>query len=142
QEFRIREAVYQPLNLTPTLNLNPSARAAGGTDAGSQRDESKIMGKSKIKNEEHEDEVFRAAFIADHSDIAFEAIGKELTRRIRKSEEPISEMRILEPGIWSVLPERCFALELRTSGTQEVDFRLHAPDSDSSRDEFLHTRSS
>ncbi|TWU10529.1 hypothetical protein Poly21_44340 [Allorhodopirellula heiligendammensis] len=64
------------------------------------------------------------------------------TRRIRKSEEAISEMRILEHGIWSVLPERCFALELRTSGTQELDFRLHAPDSDESRNEFLHTRSS
>lgn len=87
------------------------------------------------------DNEHRDTFIANHPDTAFEAIDKELTRRIRKSEEPISEFRILEPGIWSALPERCFELELRTSGTQELDFRLHAPDSDESRKDFLHTRS-
>ncbi|MGB7347365.1 MAG: BREX-6 system adenine-specific DNA-methyltransferase PglX [Pirellulaceae bacterium] len=87
------------------------------------------------------DNEHRDTFLADHPDTAFEAIDKELTRRIRKSEEPVSEMRILEPGIWSALPERCFALELRTSGTQELNFRLQAPDSDESRNDFLHTRS-
>lgn len=86
------------------------------------------------------DNEHRDTFLANHPDKAFDAIDKELTRRIRKSDDPIHEMRILEPGIWSALPHRCFALELRRSSTDSHDFRLHAPDSDSSRDQFLRTR--
>lgn len=116
QDFRIREKPYPP----------PSSPLLVGTGS-----------KSDGGDDEHRDR-----FLADRPDAAFDAIDKELTRRIRKSEDPVHDMRILEPGIWSTLPNRCFELELRTSGTQGVDFRLHAPDSDASRNEFLRTRSS
>ncbi|MEL6899279.1 MAG: hypothetical protein AAFP90_24520, partial [Planctomycetota bacterium] len=101
---------------------------------------SPLLSGKGIKSDSGDDE-HRDTYLAEHPDAAFEAIEKELTRRIRKSEDPIGEMQILESGIWSLLPNRCFELELRTSGTQEVDFRLQAPDSDESRRNFLHTRS-
>jgi hypothetical protein len=86
------------------------------------------------------DDSHRDAFLAEHPGIALAAIEKELSRRIRKSDNPVHELRILEPGVWSALPDRCFALELRNSGPRQADFRLQAPDSDASRERFLTAR--
>lgn len=37
-------------------------------------------------------------------------------------------MTILEPGLWSALPERCWQLEVDFIAKQESDSRLRAPD--------------
>jgi hypothetical protein len=86
------------------------------------------------------DDSHRDAFLAEHPGKALVAIEKELSRRIRKSDDPVHELRILEPGVWSALPDRCFALELRNSGPRQLDFRLQAPDSDASRERLLTDR--
>lgn len=59
---------------------------------------------------------------------ALEAIGKEVQRRRRKKQAPQPELRILEPGLWSRIPDQCWDLELRVIEKQGEDFRLLAPD--------------
>ncbi len=78
----------------------------------------------------------RAAFIANHPDEAIEAVEKEVKRRLRKHEEPLQEMRLLEPGIWSAEPYRCYELELTVLEKQGVEFHILAPDEPESRAEF------
>ena len=43
------------------------------------------------------------------------------------------ELRILEPGLWSKLPEACYALELRLIDKQGADFHLLSPDEPDAR---------
>jgi hypothetical protein len=45
-------------------------------------------------------------------------------------------MTLLEPGLWSALPEACWALEDRIIDKQEASFRLHAPDEATARAAF------
>jgi len=40
----------------------------------------------------------------------------------------VNEMRILEPGLWSVIPEQVAAVEQRLSDRQDALFSLRAPD--------------
>tara|TARA_R110002072_G_scaffold289831_1_gene457070 strand:- start:19152 stop:22565 length:3414 start_codon:yes stop_codon:yes gene_type:complete len=75
----------------------------------------------------------RDAFVADHSDEAVEAIEKEVKRRLRKHDDPLKELRLLEPGIWSAEPYRCYELELAVLQKQGVEFRLLAPDEAAAR---------
>lgn len=75
----------------------------------------------------------RAAFLAEHSDDALAAIEKEALRRRKKKKAPQSELRILEPGLWSKVPDLCYALELRLIEKQGADFRLVAPDEPDAR---------
>ncbi|MEX1027864.1 MAG: BREX-6 system adenine-specific DNA-methyltransferase PglX [Candidatus Paceibacterota bacterium] len=82
------------------------------------------------------DDEHRAVFLLEHPDEAFDAVAKELKRRIRKHEEPVAEMRLLEPGIWSAVPHRCWELELATSKKQAAAFRLDAPDAEVCRKAF------
>jgi hypothetical protein len=82
-------------------------------------------------HEEHRDK-----FLSEKPDDACEAVAKELKRRIRKHEAPVTEMRLLEPGIWSAVPDRCWELELATSKKQAAAFRLDAPDAEACRKAF------
>jgi len=82
-------------------------------------------------HEEHRDK-----FLSEKPDEACEAVAKELKRRIRKHEAPVTEMRLLEPGIWSAVPDRCWELELATSKKQAAAFRLDAPDAEACRKAF------
>ena len=77
----------------------------------------------------------RAAYIRDHAENAIEAMEKEALRRRGRGEKThaVSEMRILESGLWSTLPEACWALELRVSERQGEEFRLLAPDEPAAR---------
>ncbi len=84
------------------------------------------------------DEEHRDAYIAANPEEALETVAKEVKRRAKKQGPSFTEMHLLEPNLWSQVPAQCWELELVTSGKQEVDFRLHAPDSDESRDELLH----
>ena len=78
-------------------------------------------------------EAHRAAYLADHADEALAAIEKEALRRRKKRKAPMAEFRILEPGLWSRLPESCHALELRLIEKQGGDFHLVAPDETEAR---------
>jgi len=75
----------------------------------------------------------RAAFLSDHPDEAVEAVEKEVKRRMRKRDEPLTEMRLQEPGLWSTHPSRCYALELSVIEKQGRDFQLLAPDEPEAR---------
>ena len=73
-------------------------------------------------------EAHRVVFLAEQSNEALTAIEKEALRRRKKQKLPQAYLRILESGLWSRLPEACYALELRLIEKQGADFRLLAPD--------------
>ena len=54
-------------------------------------------------------------------------MGRRTNRRL------LSEMRILEEGLWSTLPDEVWAMELRLSEKQGAEFRLLAPDEPAAR---------
>jgi len=70
----------------------------------------------------------RAAYLRDHADEALETIEKEVLRRRRKKKEAQAELRILERGFWSRMPDECWDLEIRVMKKQGEDFHLLAPD--------------
>lgn len=80
--------------------------------------------------EEPDHEAHRAKYLAVHPTQALEAIEKEALRRRGRGakSKPISEMAILEPGVWGVHPADCWDLELRVAQKQGADFHLRAPD--------------
>lgn len=75
----------------------------------------------------------RAAFLAEHPDDALAAVEKEVLRRRKKRKAPQAELRLLETGLWSQVPERCYALELRLIEKQGAEFRLAAHDEPAAR---------
>ena len=80
----------------------------------------------------------RAAYIAAHPAKALEAVEKEALRRRGRGKEakPIPELRLLESGLWSTIPDRCWALETRIMERQEARFRLRAPDEKAARQRY------
>jgi hypothetical protein len=58
------------------------------------------------------------------------AVEKEATRRMGRGDnrQEVSEMHLLEAGLWSVLPEKVAAMEQRFSDRQGALFSLRAPD--------------
>ena len=70
----------------------------------------------------------REAYLRQHVDEALETIEKEVLRRRRKQKKAQPELRILERGLWSSVPEKCWDLELRIIEKQCEDFHLLAPD--------------
>ena len=53
-----------------------------------------------------------------------------------KDRKAVPELRILEPGLWSALPDEVWAMELRLSEKQGVEFRLRSPDEADARTTF------
>ena len=78
----------------------------------------------------------RAAFLHDHPDEALAAIEKETLRRRRKKKTPQSQFEILEPGLWSAVPDQVWKLELRLSEKQGCEFQLLAPDESAARSAY------
>ncbi|MEQ9406488.1 MAG: BREX-6 system adenine-specific DNA-methyltransferase PglX [Fuerstiella sp.] len=78
----------------------------------------------------------RAAFLKKHASEALDAIEKEVLRRRRKQDQPQANLTLLEAGLWSVIPNECWELELRLSKKQEAEFRLLAPDEPKARTAF------
>jgi hypothetical protein len=78
----------------------------------------------------------RANYLRDNPTEALAAIEKEALRRIRKQKKPQPELTILEPGLWSAVPDESWDLELRLTDKQQVEFRLLAPDEPESRAQF------
>jgi hypothetical protein len=80
--------------------------------------------------------ICRAEYLRKYPVEALEAIEKEVLRRKRKRKKPVTELTILESGLWSKAPADCWALELRLTEKLQVEFRLLAPDEPESRDAF------
>ena len=55
---------------------------------------------------------------------------KEAIRRMGRGDnrQVVSEMRLLEAGLWSAIPEKVAAMEQRLSDRQGALFSLRAPD--------------
>jgi hypothetical protein len=72
----------------------------------------------------------RLAWLSEHPVEALAAVEKEATRRMGRGDnrQVVNEMRILEAGLWSVLPEKVAAMEQRLSDRQGALFSLRAPD--------------
>ena len=72
----------------------------------------------------------RSAWLADQPAQALEAVEKEAIRRMGRgaNRQVVNEMRLLERGLWSVIPEKVAAMELRLSARQGEVFSLRAPD--------------
>lgn len=75
----------------------------------------------------------RDRFLREHPDQAIAAMEKEVLRRRRKQKTPQTELRMLEAGLWSTVPDQVWQLELSLSEKQGIEFRLMAPDEPISR---------
>ena len=84
------------------------------------------------------DREHRDRFLAEHGETALEIIEKEIHRRRRGTEDKIVEsLAILETGLWTRCPDRCWNLETRVIEKQKHAFRLLAPDEKEARTKFL-----
>ena len=85
------------------------------------------------------DATHRDTWLRDHPQEALDAVEKEAVRRLGRGakRQQVPEMRILEPGMWSALPEQAWALELRVARAQGAEFHLRAPDEPRARAALL-----
>jgi hypothetical protein len=83
------------------------------------------------------DAAHRTAYLQAHPREALAAVEKEALRRLRKHKRPQLEFTLLDAGLWSALPEDCWATELSISKKQGVEFTLRAPDEATARHAFL-----
>ena len=72
----------------------------------------------------------RQAWLSEHPNEALAAVEKEAIRRMGRGDnrQVVNEMRILEQGLWSVIPEKVADMEQRLSDRQGQLFSLRAPD--------------
>jgi hypothetical protein len=72
----------------------------------------------------------RLAWLSEHPKEALTAVEKEATRRMGRGDnrQVVNEMRLLEPGLWSLIHEEVVAMEQRLSDRQGALFSLRAPD--------------
>ncbi len=87
---------------------------------------------------DHGDGPHRDTFLRDEAQRALAAVEKEAERRIGRGRKwkVVAEMRLLESGLWSALPEYAWAMELRLSERQGAEFFLRAPDEPVARSAF------
>lgn len=80
----------------------------------------------------------RAAFLRDQPESALTAIEREATRRMGrgKSRRLVSEMCILETGLWSAHAEALWEMELSLAEKQGAELRILAPDEPEARAAF------
>ncbi|UPU38267.1 BREX-6 system adenine-specific DNA-methyltransferase PglX [Geomonas paludis] len=84
------------------------------------------------------DESYREAWLRDYPIKALTIIEKEAVRRMGRgtNRKPISEMHILETGLWSCHAADVWEMELRLSERQGSEVRLLAPDEAEARAAF------
>lgn len=72
----------------------------------------------------------RQAWLSEHPKQALAAVEKEAIRRMGRGDnrQVVNEMRLLEPGLWSVIPDKVADMEQRLSDRQGQLFSLRAPD--------------
>lgn len=77
----------------------------------------------------------RASWLRDHAAEALAAVEKEASRRQGKAKRrtTVSEMNILEAGLWTAIPAEVWRMEMRLSERQGAEFRLLAPDEPAAR---------
>ncbi|MCB9735992.1 MAG: hypothetical protein H6745_25680 [Deltaproteobacteria bacterium] len=77
----------------------------------------------------------REAWLREHPEEALAAVEKEATRRMGrgKKKKVVESMALLERGLWERLPAEVWAMELRLSEKQGVEFRLTSPDEPEAR---------
>ncbi len=99
--------------IAPDFRIEEAPYRPGGRDLGDQGDAP-----------------HRQAWISDHPEEALAAVEKEAIRRMGRGDnrQVVSEMRLLEAGLWSALPEKVAAMEQRLSDRQGALFSLRAPD--------------
>ena len=99
--------------IAPDFRIEEAPYRPGGRDLGDQGDAP-----------------HRQAWLAEHPNKALAAVEKEAARRMgrRDNRQVVNEMRILEAGLWSVIPEKVAAMEQRLSDKQGAVFSLRAPD--------------
>ena len=99
--------------IAPDFRIEEPPYRPGGRDLGDQGDDP-----------------HRKTWLAEHPNEALAAVEKEVARRMGRGDnrQVVSEMRILEAGLWSVIPEKVAAMELRLSEKQGALFSLRAPD--------------
>jgi hypothetical protein len=80
----------------------------------------------------------RDAFLRDHPEAAIAAIEREATRRMGrgKRRKVVSEMRILETGLWTGHAGDLWDLELDLAERQGAEIRILAPDESAARAAF------
>jgi hypothetical protein len=78
----------------------------------------------------------RAAYLAANGEEALRTIEAEALRRRKKLKHPQPSLTILEPGLWTDIPELCWTMELRVITKQGDDFSLLAPDEPETRPAF------
>lgn len=81
------------------------------------------------------DATHRDAFLRDRPESALAAIRNEALRRMGrgKRRKQVSEVRILESGLWSAHAEAIWDMELDLSETQGAELRILAPDEPEAR---------
>lgn len=84
------------------------------------------------------DRPHREAFLHDQPEAALAAIEREATRRMGrgKSRKAVSEMRILETGLWVAHAEALWDMELKLADRQGAEIRILAPDEPAARAAF------
>jgi hypothetical protein len=84
---------------------------------------------------DHGDAPHRAAWLRDHAEEALAAAEKEAERRQGRARRrtTVTEMALLEPGLWSAMPAEVWRMEMRLSERQGAEFRLIAPDEPAAR---------
>ncbi|MFL4905934.1 BREX-6 system adenine-specific DNA-methyltransferase PglX [Streptomyces sp. MMS24-I2-30] len=87
---------------------------------------------------DHGDRPHRDAFLRDHPTKALDAIEKEAARRMGrgKGRKLVSEMHILETGLWAARAEALWEMELRLAEKQGAELRILAPDEPDARATF------
>jgi hypothetical protein len=80
----------------------------------------------------------RDAFLHDQPKAALAALEREATRRMGrgKSRKVVSEMRILETGLWAAHAEVLWDMELDLADRQGAEIRILAPDEPAARTAF------
>ena len=99
--------------IAPDFRIEEAPYCPGGRDLGDQGDAP-----------------HRKAWLSEHPAEALAAVEKEAIRRMGRGDnrQVVSEMRILEAGLWSVITEKVAAMEQRLSDKQGAVFSLRAPD--------------
>ena len=106
-ELRLQEEI------APDFRIEEAPYRPGGKDLGDEGDAP-----------------HRLTWLSDHPSEALAAVEKEATRRMGRvdNRQVVNEMRILEAGLWSVIPEKVALMEQRLSDKQGAVFSLRAPD--------------
>ena len=147
-DFRIEEAPYCPFSPSQgelyslRRHVELPTRTAGrmrGSDLSETKSQtphpSPLPSKGRGDNQGG-DAQHRADYLKSNAEEALQTIEAEALRRRKKLKQPQLSLTILEPGLWSEIPELSWAMELRVIVKQGNDFSLLSPDEPKARKAF------